>query len=256
MKWYFAINERGLTIQENKVLITASVNSCLANTNLRPHCLYSGGNENDILFLESLGVNVIRHTPVLEAELKEGYGDLYKTFDGHWLRCDLPLIEDDEEVLYTDTDIIFLKSPDLSILPNPKYFAAAPEFTQSDRSYFNSGVMLMNLKNLRSIMDLFHNSIRRRLSNSFSRSGHDQKSLNDFFFKSHEWLPNEFNWKPYWGVNDKASIIHFHGPKPSQVIRFINNDFKGIPENVISLWKKNIEAYDVYLEEYNKYLAS
>jgi hypothetical protein len=24
------------------------------------------------------------------------------------------------------------------------------------------------------------------------------------------------NWKPYWGENAQAKIIHFHGPKPFQ----------------------------------------
>lgn len=250
MKWYFAINERGLSIEGNRVLITASVNSCFANTDLKPFCLYSGASENDVSFLKDLGVNVVRHTLILESELKKGYGDLYKTFDGHWLRCDLPLIESDDEVLYTDTDVIFVKSPELSVLPQPKYFSAAPEFSQSDRTYFNSGVMFMNLKNMREIMDLFHNSIRKRLSEGFTRSGHDQKSLNDFFFKSHDWLPNEYNWKPYWGINENASMIHFHGPKPSQVRRFKNNDFNGVPENVVTLWKKNIDAYDKYVEQF------
>lgn len=30
-----------------------------------------------------------------------------------------------------------------------------------------------------------------------------------------ELLPIEYNWKPYWGINDKAKLIHFHGMKPS-----------------------------------------
>ena len=29
-------------------------------------------------------------------------------------------------------------------------------------------------------------------------------------------LRPELNWKPYWGENADAKIIHFHGPKPFQ----------------------------------------
>lgn len=29
-----------------------------------------------------------------------------------------------------------------------------------------------------------------------------------------EILPIEYNWKPYWGINGNAKLIHFHGMKP------------------------------------------
>ena len=29
-----------------------------------------------------------------------------------------------------------------------------------------------------------------------------------------------FNWKPYWGYHAKASVIHFHGPKPSEYLTY------------------------------------
>jgi hypothetical protein len=36
------------------------------------------------------------------------------------------------------------------------------------------------------------------------------------FFRHGGWKPlrPELNWKPYWGINPAAKIIHFHGPKP------------------------------------------
>jgi hypothetical protein len=29
------------------------------------------------------------------------------------------------------------------------------------------------------------------------------------------------NWKPYWGVNGKASVVHFHGPKIAALERIL-----------------------------------
>ena len=53
-------------------------------------------------------------------------------------------------------------------------------------------------------------NIERNISGLF-----DQGYLNELCFKDMELLPIEYNWKPYWGINDKAKLIHFHGMKPS-----------------------------------------
>ena len=42
----------------------------------------------------------------------------------------------------------------------------------------------------------------------------DQGYLNDVCWDDFEVLPLEYNWKPYWGTNDNAIIVHFHGLKP------------------------------------------
>ena len=42
-------------------------------------------------------------------------------------------------------------------------------------------------------------------------------------------LPDELNWKPYWGLNSNAEIVHFHGPKPSLVLEFLTkSDVKSL----------------------------
>lgn len=44
----------------------------------------------------------------------------------------------------------------------------------------------------------------------------DQGALIDFYNKSYQIIMNPmFNWKPYWGFNSSAVLIHFHGPKPA-----------------------------------------
>ena len=42
----------------------------------------------------------------------------------------------------------------------------------------------------------------------------DQGYLNELCFNDMEILPIEYNWKPYWGINGNAKLIHFHGMKP------------------------------------------
>lgn len=56
---------------------------------------------------------------------------------------------EDEYILYTDCDVMFMDqvTKDLEKL-SCRYFAVAPEFDSKDYQLMNTGVMLMNLKNL------------------------------------------------------------------------------------------------------------
>ena len=42
---------------------------------------------------------------------------------------------------------------------------------------------------------------------------YDQGLLQIFFKNRTDGIPIEFNWKPYWGLNKNASIVHFHASK-------------------------------------------
>ena len=49
----------------------------------------------------------------------------------------------------------------------------------------------------------------------------DQGAYNEFYsgkFVVHRWPL--FNWKPYWGFNARAKLVHFHGPKPDDYVVF------------------------------------
>ena len=64
-------------------------------------------------------------------------------------------------------------------------------------------------------------------------------------------LPLEYNWKPYWGINNEAKIIHFHGIKPYNINFFKeikNNDFLNF------LYLKNIKSYEYYNNIFNSFL--
>ena len=244
-KWYFGINEIG--IPRAYRLLRAAVKSCLVNTPLSAHCLYSGGDNKYIRGLQNLGVRVIFHRPTLEEELRVGYGEEYEKFVGHWLRADLPLIETEEQyILYTDIDVLFLKwDPQLVTLP--RLLAAAPEENIQSSHKFNSGVMVLNLPNMRGELPQFHAAIRHRLLNDFKYPNHDQKSFNDFFRSRYDALSPLMNWKPYWGRNDAASIVHFHGPKPRQLKSIKAGKYLG-KRNLVSLWSRQPAAYDHYCD--------
>src|SRR4029077_12023275 len=128
---------------------------------------------------------------------------------------------DDEFALYTDVDVMFVGDVATALCQlRPKYFAAAPEFTLNDYEHMNSGVMLMNLRSLRQKDDEFRSFIQDHLETLVDTSW-DQEAYRRFFGRrtfitkviGTRWnqLTPELNWKPYWGTNPNAQIIHFHG---------------------------------------------
>lgn len=132
------------------------------------------------------------------------------------MRWEIPVDEKEEKyVLYSDIDVIFNADILLEELPHPTYLAAAPEYERNveDMEYFNAGVLVMNIQGMKEKYEEFILKMKNRERNI---SGlFDQGYLNELCFKDMELLPIEYNWKPYWGINDKAKLIHFHGMKPS-----------------------------------------
>ena len=57
--------------------------------------------------------------------------------------------------------------------------------------------------------------IRAQLAVSV-QSSFDQHAYREHYRGRWDQLPVEMNWKPYWGRNAAAQIVHFHGPKPFQ----------------------------------------
>ena len=45
--------------------------------------------------------------------------------------------------------------------------------------------------------------------------------LRAFFGDNYTALSRTLNWKPYWGWNPEAEIVHFHGPKPVAIRNFL-----------------------------------
>jgi hypothetical protein len=248
--WYFCINEAGF--DRSRGLLEVAVRSAAANTALTPICLYNGQNPAHVATLEALGVRVIRHRSLFEDDLRAGYGEKFDTFSGHWLRVDIPLIETREDfVLYTDVDVMFLAQPELA--PKPALLAAAPEFDRSNLTYFSSGVMVLNIEGMQRVHAEFMAAIRARLHGAFKYPAHDQESFNRFFRGRNDRLPPECNWKPFWGVNEAARIVHFHGPKPAHARQIARGDGAGFMQIYRDLWAKAPEAYEHYARLFDRF---
>lgn len=213
MKWYFALNNKS---ENYRYLAKVAVQSAAANTSLRAHCIYDGGPDEFTSWLESHGVEVIYHRVSFIEALEDYYpADKIVTASGAFLRCDIPIIEEEDDyVLYTDCDVIFLRDVSAADLPRPKLFACSTEFKTDDWSYFNSGVMVMNIRNMREDHAAFTSFIKGSLPEI---NGYDQEAYNQFYGKNFDKLDPIYNWKQYWDRSEHARIIHFHGPKPKEV---------------------------------------
>lgn len=249
-KWYFCLNAKGF--DDSWPLVQVAMRSCVANTDLIPHCLYNGENSAHIDQLSALGAKVIRHQSSLETVLRDGYGTQYDSFSGHWLRIDIPQIEqEDDLVLYTDIDVMFRTHP--TVPRAPRLLAAAPERYRWRWPHFNSGVLVMNVPALRPLQTQFAQAITQRMAQGWQPPGHDQVSYNAFFRWRHNRLPHALNWKPYWGANNAAQIIHFHGPKPVHIQRLKAGQGDTMLPVYAKLWQINPQAYEMFCAEADQF---
>jgi hypothetical protein len=77
----------------------------------------------------------------------------------------------------------------------------------------------MNTHRLRESLPQFREYIARNLA-ALEQESWDEAAYR-WFYRDQDgplWnkLRPELNWKPYWGENPEAKIIHLHGPKPYQ----------------------------------------
>lgn len=213
MKWYMALNEAG-TRGDIGLHTKLAVLSGRRHTNLVPKMLYIGERNDFTRWLEQHDVEVIDQLlPYIDVIDRLVAENRYtRATLGHWLRTNVCITEkQDANVLYTDVDVIFQKQPDFGSL-RPNFFAAAPQFGQDAWDYFNAGVMFVNVDGLKSDYVAFENYLREKIykeANGF----HDQIAYNDFYRGRWDRLPIKLNWKPYWGIEPTAEVIHFHGPK-------------------------------------------
>jgi hypothetical protein len=118
-----------------------------------------------------------------------------------------------DRALYTDTDVIFTKKFDLSSLEVPRVISIGPEHKRGEM--MNSGVLYMNLT---AISEMRESLLQYADSKRWWLPGgtYDQGVIVNFYANVSQLLPDEYNWKGYWGISSDASIIHFHGPKPGR----------------------------------------
>lgn len=266
MKWFFALNETCPTFLYYADMVRVAVHTALKRTSVVPHFLYDGADNALTDWLRKRKVPIVRcRTPVFDRlrELSQRRQDpqILAIGAGAFLRVELPRIArelgiDDTYVLYTDCDVMFMKdvAEDLNKI-SCRYFAVAPEFDPADYQHMNTGVMLMNFKNLTAMDESFKKFV---ISNLEKFPCWDQSAYQWFYrgprnrvFHRHGWdrLPIEFNWKPYWGNYSTAKIVHFHGPKPFQRELVKSGDSpkvlqdlaKGSYQELCALWDRMLE---------------
>jgi lipopolysaccharide biosynthesis glycosyltransferase len=220
MKWIFALNEPSERFSEHgrKYEYFAKVAVYSAKKyapGLRPIMIYNGKENQFTQEIRDLGVQIIFHELSFQAEIEncDSRDDLWRQVaKGAMLRLDIPeVITSDEVVLYTDTDIFFLKDPtSYGLFTN--VIAVAPEFDINDFVKVNTGAMLINLGGAR---HRFKSLIDWTIKNLHLVPDYDQGAIRAFFSGDWDRLDPLMNWKPYWGVNENAIVLHFHGPKPN-----------------------------------------
>ncbi|WP_295484428.1 glycosyltransferase [uncultured Succinatimonas sp.] len=244
--------------------LEATLVSARKNTSLEIVALYDGSEDSECYkLLKLFEVEIIKHEFSHKSYLDKIYPnehikrnvkkeDFYHKLSGTFMRLDIPFVEKEEKyVLYVDIDVIFLKDIVLADLPKPKFLAAAPEFDKnvSKMKYFNAGVLLLNIEGMKEKCRQIFSKMEK--CTPTNKGLFDQGYLNEFCFKDMELLPLIYNWKPYWGINDEAVIIHFHGMKPLG-----NNESSGFGMNDSSLIStlsghtQDINGYVFYLSKY------
>lgn len=229
MRWFFALNENSPGFWEYANLIQVAVHTARRHTRLEPVCIYDGEENMLTGWLRTAGVEVVRRSTFLGAITIQ----IPPIARGAYLRLEIPGLCRERDwtdpfVLYTDCDVQFTADPAPQLVAlRPAFLAAAPEGDSTDFVRFNSGVMLINVPAWEQELPALTDTFRQNQAESLAPP-YDQALLQRHFHGRIDRLPLELNWKPYWGANPRAAIVHFHGPKPSHRPLLLNR--QGPPE--------------------------
>ncbi|MXV45284.1 hypothetical protein GS501_09595 [Saccharibacter sp. 17.LH.SD] len=266
MKWFFAITEQTLSNDPDHGFIDCirvAVRSARENTTLLPHMVFDGQECDFTREMREMGVTVIFHRIHFYDRLHEAqrrqkpeWPNYMQTAAGAFMRLDLPLIEkEDQFVLYTDCDVLFMQDPNVEFC-RPEIFAACGQFGAQDYyTDMNSGVMVLNLERIRNDLPAMVDFL---CDNLYHISGYDQELLRIFYNAQWSPLSARFNWKPYWGVNDDAVIVHFHAGKPPAARRLLDDPAYREHDPVFHTWRhwffQNPAGYAHYVPRWEEFL--
>ena len=269
MKCYFCLTEPD---ERNSVyldLLYVSLKSARQNTNLDLYVIYDGS-ENGRCYeiLKEFDVHIIKqefsHKQYLknvytEEFMKQLFGKIISLdkVSGSFMRLDIPFIEqEDEYVFYADIDVMFLRDFSQEDFGKPKYLAATAEFDKdlNKMTYFNSGIMYLNVQNMKEISNQIFELLKQGIRHESGIV--DQGYLNQLCFDKMTVMPIEFNWKPYWGYNKDAYIIHLHAMKPGG--NYTNSGFAMSEFALYYSLKEHyqdIDGYVYYMMKYYEFLG-
>ncbi len=252
MKVFFCTNQ-ATVYHSNWRLLSKAIATAKVNAGLDVYLIYDG--DKNHLPESFYNINIINHTHRLHSVFSNSKlnssADHARIMNGTYLRTEIPYLCQeydfkDKFVLYADLDVVF-NAGDYSNLMDlrPEYLAVAPEAFKNDWSYFNAGVMLMNVDGMflhdDDILDLISKEV-----DDFDV--YDQTMYNKFYAGRFDKLPLEYNWKCYWGINKEAKIIHYHGAKP----RAIESHLRYNLELVKKIRESDISSYEYYNDIWNK----
>lgn len=264
MQWFIALNDAGPAFAQYADMAKVAVHTAQTATSLQPHVIYDGGDNEFTAWLKRRGVPILPWRSSLFDELTAIGSSLPNTgfagaLPGIFLRVDLPVIAErlglDDYVLYTDSDVMFLRDVAEQLEPvRCRYFAAAPESDRATTDDMNSGVMWMHLPEMRKRQEEFWAFIRSKREEL--PTYWDQGTYVRFYRSAEgkplwEMLPPELNWKPYWEPNPEARIVHFHGPKPFQR-NYIQSHYPEIEHLSGGCYLEMCDRWEAFLAEANK----
>ncbi len=269
MKWFFGFNEAATNWFADMVKV-AVVTAAAHAPHLEPHCLYDGDADTDLTrWLRARGVRVqrtaVRFRDRLSAAdvVARNKGTSYSPVAarGYYLCLAVPAAEaarGEGHVLFTDCDVMFTAPADFAAI-RPALLAAAPEMADVRRpapgNYgpgFNSGVMVMCVAGMSAKMPWIESVLEREGYFQFAQAKaiYDQGALNTAIPEG-EWdrLPDSLNWRPAFGINPAASIVHWHGPKPRHVEQTIATGVASAPDEAMrALLEAAPASYRHYVE--------
>ena len=261
-KWYFAITRTTLDADPDQGFrncIRAAVASATRHTNLRPHMIYHGEEDEFTAEMRARGVAVILHRLTFHDALREAqqrhkpeWPDYMKTAEGAFMRIEIGLLEVEESyVLYTDCDVMFEAAVTIDHL-RPELFAIAPQF-KPDSFYddVNCGVMVVNVERMRRDRP----ALIEFMCENFGRiAGYDQELLQLYYKGRWDPLSPVYNWKPHWGAQPRARIVHFHGPKPEAARKLLHNREYRSDDPVFQTWRHWFfvapDGYEYYVKRW------
>ena len=165
------------------------------NTNIKPYLILDGEVDEYLENLEDLGVTIVNHKSLFYDSLLSHYKTNTTAF-GAFLRIDIPKIceklkIEDEYILYTDNDVLFMDDVSKLNELTPNYFMASGEFDKNFvPSLINTGVMWINWRNMKEIYDEFVLFIKLNLSKFQT---YDQDAIRMFFNDRIESLDFNYN---------------------------------------------------------------
>ena len=262
MQWYFALTEDSTAFRQYAEMVMVAVHTAQKHTGLEPHCIYDGNRNDFTAWLRKRDVRIIPHRSFVRDALEElgrqkQNPHLAAALSGAFSRIELPDIvvhtgSGNDRVLYTDCDVMFLGDVVPELAANPcRQFAVAPESVRDDYVNMNTGVMLMNVDRLRESLPELREYVANNLA-ALEAESWDEAAYRWFYRDENgplwDRLRPELNWKPYWGENADAKIIHFHGPKPYQR-EYIDSHWPELKEHTAGAYLAEVERWQGLLEE-------